>query len=158
GTFRELFSRGFRDTMIAMIPAAAGYIVLALPIASLLAHGAVQSSDVPVIARTLAAFAVGLPFFSAFQLLTRTLYATGDSRTPAVVNWGVAAVKVGVARVVIYASHRGAAGLALGHAASYVFGSIVLFALLRRRMGGADDRRIGVPLAKTLAAAAATAA
>jgi putative peptidoglycan lipid II flippase len=156
-TFRELFSRGFRDTMIAMVPAAAGYIVLALPIASLLAHGAVQSSDVPVIARTLAAFAVGLPFFSAFQLLTRTLYATGDSRTPAVVNIGVGTVNVAVDLLVIYAFHRGVAGLALGHAASYVFGSIVLFAIVRRRLGGADDRRIGVTLAKTLVAAAATA-
>jgi putative peptidoglycan lipid II flippase len=155
---RDLFSRGFRDTMIAMIPAAAGYVVLAQPIASLLGHGAVATSDIPVLGRTLAAFAVGLPFFSAFQLLTRTLYATGDSKTPALVNIGVGVVNIGVDLAVIYALHFGVAGLALGHAASYMFGSIALFAVVHRRLGGADDMRIGRTLAKTLVAALVTAA
>jgi putative peptidoglycan lipid II flippase len=156
---RELFSRGFRDTMIAMIPASAGYIVLATPIVALLAgHGAVRAADLPTMARTLAAFAVGLPFFSAFQLLTRTMYSTGDPRTPALVNIGVGVVNVGFDLLVLFALHRGVAGLALGHAASYVFGSIVLFVLVRRRLGGADERRIGETLLKTLVAAVATAA
>jgi putative peptidoglycan lipid II flippase len=154
---RELFSRGFRDTMIAMIPAAAGYIVLAGPIASLVAHGA-ASGSADVIGTTLAAFALGLPFFSAFQLLTRTLYSMGDSRTPAVVNIGVGVVNVGVDILVVYALHRGVAGLALGHAASYVVGSVALFAVVHRRLGGADGRRIGGTLAKTLIAALVTAA
>jgi putative peptidoglycan lipid II flippase len=158
GGVRDLFSRGFRDTMIAMIPAAAGYVVLAQPIASLLGHGAVAASDIPVLGRTLAAFAVGLPFFSAFQLLTRTLYATGDSKTPALVNIGVGVVNIGVDVAVIYALHLGVAGLALGHAASYVFGSIALFAVVHHRLGGADDMRIGRTLAKTLVAALVTAA
>jgi len=157
GGVRELFSRGFRDTMIAMIPAAAGYIVLAGPIASLVAHGAAAGSA-DVIGPTLAAFALGLPFFSAFQLLTRTLYSMGDSRTPAFVNIGVGAVNVGVDILVVYALHRGVAGLALGHAASYVVGSLALFAVVRRRLGGADGRRIGVTLAKTLVAALVAAA
>jgi putative peptidoglycan lipid II flippase len=157
GDVRDLFSRGFRDTMIAMIPAAAGYVVLAVPIASLLAHGA-AASEAPGVARTLAAFSLGLPFFSAFQLLTRTLYATGDSRTPALVNIGVGVVNVGVDLFVIYALHLGVAGLALGHAASYVFGSIALFAFVDRRLGGADASRIGRTLLKTLVAALATAA
>jgi putative peptidoglycan lipid II flippase len=156
---RELFSRGFRDTMIAMIPAAAGFIVLAGPIAALLAgHGAVRAADLPVLARTLAAFAVGLPFFSAFQLLTRTLYATQDSRTPALVNVGVGIVNIGVDLLLAFALHRGVTGLALGHAASYLFGSVVLFAIVRRRLGGADERAIGSTLAKTLLASVITAA
>jgi putative peptidoglycan lipid II flippase len=156
---RELFSRGFRDTMIAMIPAAAGFIVLAGPIAALLAgHGAVRAADLPVLARTLAAFAVGLPFFSAFQLLTRTLYATQDSRTPALVNVGVGIVNIVVDLLLAFALHRGVTGLALGHAASYLFGSAVLFAIVRRRLDGADERVIGSTLAKTLLASVITAA
>jgi putative peptidoglycan lipid II flippase len=158
GGVRDLFSRGFRDTMIAMIPAAAGYIVLAQPLASLVAHGAVPSSEAPVIGRTLAAFAVGLPFFSAFQLLTRTMYATGDSRTPAFVNIGVGIVNVGIDVLVLYTFHLGVAGLALGHASSYVFGALVLFVIVNRRLGGADVPRIGRTLAKTLVAALGTAA
>ena len=155
---RVLFSRGFRDTMIAMIPAAAGYFILAGPIVALLAgHGAVRAADLPVMARTLAAFAVGLPFFSAFQLLTRTLYATHDSRTPALVNIGVGVVNIAADLVLAFALHRGVTGLALGHAMSYLFGSIVLFAIVRRRLGGADERTIGLTLGKTLVASVVTA-
>ena len=62
---------------------------LAVPIVSLLLqHGRADASDAENIARTLQAFAVGLPFFSAFQLLTRTFYAMQDTRTPALVNVG----------------------------------------------------------------------
>ncbi len=55
-----------------------------------------NADDAENIARTLQAFAVGLPFFSAFQLLTRTFYAMQDTRTPALVN--VAAAVVNIAR------------------------------------------------------------
>jgi putative peptidoglycan lipid II flippase len=156
---RDLFSRGFRDTMVAMIPAAAGYVVLAGPIVGLLAdHGVVRAADLPVMARTLAGFALGLPFFSAFQLLTRTLYATHDSRTPALVNIGVGVVNIGADLVLAFGLHRGVTGLALGHAVSYLFGSIVLFAIVQRRLGGADERRIGATLVRTLVASVITGA
>jgi len=156
---RELFSRGFRDTMIVMIPAAAGFLVLAGPIVALLAgHGAVRDVELPILARILAGFAIGLPFFSAFQLMTRTLYAMHDSRTPALVNIGVAAVNIVADLLLAFAWHRGVTGLALGHAVSYMFGSVVLFTVVHGRLQGADERRIGATIAKTLLAAGATAA
>jgi putative peptidoglycan lipid II flippase len=156
---RDLFSRGFRDTMIVMIPAAAGYVVLAGPIVALLAgHGAVRGVELPILARILAGFAVGLPFFSAFQLMTRTLYAMHDSRTPALVNIGVALVNIAADLVLAFAWHRGVTGLALGHAVSYMFGSAVLFVIVRRRLQGADEHTIGTTIAKTVLAAGVTAA
>jgi putative peptidoglycan lipid II flippase len=154
----DLFSRGMRDTAVAMIPAAAGYLVLAGPIVALLAaYGAVGAADVDLLARTLTAFAVGLPFFSAFQLLTRTSYAGGDSRTPALVNIAVGVVNLAADAVLAFVFDLGVPGLALGHATSYVFGSVVLFALLRRRLGDLDGTRIASTVAKTLVAAGATA-
>jgi putative peptidoglycan lipid II flippase len=156
---RDLFSRGFRDTMIVMIPAAAGYVVLAGPIVALLAgHGAVRGVELPTLARILAGFAIGLPFFSAFQLMTRTLYAMHDSRTPALVNIGVAVVNISADLLLAFAWHRGVTGLALGHAVSYVFGAALLFVIVRRRLQGADERTIGTTIAKTLLAAGLTAA
>ena len=90
---RERFSLGLRDTVVVIVPAAFGFVVLAGPITSLLLeHGAADAADAALIARTLQGFAVGLPFFSAFQLITRTFYATQDSRTPALINVGAAAV------------------------------------------------------------------
>jgi putative peptidoglycan lipid II flippase len=156
---RELSSRGLRDTEVLMLPAAAGYILLAGPIVALLAqHGAVDAADRALMARTVAAFAVGLPFFSAFQLLTRTFYATNDSRTPALVNVVAAGVNLVADVVFAFGFGWGVPGLALGHAASYVLGSAALFVLLRRRLGGADERRIATTLIRAAAAAFVTAA
>ncbi len=104
---RTLFSRGIRDTLVVIVPAALGYIALAFPIVRLLLqHGRAQPGDIADIARTLQAFAVGLPFFSAFQLLTRTFYSMQDTRTPALVN--VAAAIVNVAANFLYLSLGGA--------------------------------------------------
>jgi putative peptidoglycan lipid II flippase len=156
---RELYSQGMRDTLIVMIPAAAGYVVLAGPIVALIAsYGAMQVGDTDLLARTLAAFAVGLPFFSAFQLLTRSFYATHDSRTPALANIVVAVVNLLVDIWLAFGLGLGVPGLALGYAASYVAGTAILSFLLSRRLEGADGRRIASTIARTVGAAAFTAA
>ena len=111
------FSRGLRDTEIAMIPAAAGYAVLAGPIAELVAsYGHMAAANTALLGRTLAAFAVGLPFFSAFQFLTRTFYATQDAKTPALANIAVAVVNLGADLWLAIGLGLGVVGLALGYA------------------------------------------
>jgi putative peptidoglycan lipid II flippase len=148
---RALFSRGIRDTAVIIVPAALGYIALALPIVQLLLeHGHAGPHDAELIARTLQAFAVGLPFFAAFQLLTRTFYATQDTRTPALVNVAAAAVNVGADLLYIYAFGWGVPGLALGHATSYLFATIVCLILLRRRLGGIDGRHVARTIARVI--------
>jgi putative peptidoglycan lipid II flippase len=78
------------------VPAALGYLALAPPITRLvLQHGEFTAESAALTARVLQAFALGLPFFSAFQLFTRTFYAMQDSRTPALVNVAAAVVNVG---------------------------------------------------------------
>ena len=139
---RTLFSRGVRDTVVVVVPAALGYIALSVPIVRLLLqHGRAGAEAAELIARTLEAFAVGLPFFSAFQLLTRTFYAMQDTRTPALVNVAAAVVNV-VADLLYLALGWGLPGLALGHATSYVFATAVALIVLRRRLGRIDGRRI----------------
>jgi len=140
---RTLFSRGLRDTIVVIVPAALAYAVLALPIVRLLLqHGHANATDAELIARTLRAFALGLPFFSAFQLLTRTFYAMQDTRTPAVVNLAAAAVNVGVDLLLVFGFGLGVPGLALGYATSYLFATAVCLMLLRRRLGTIDGRRV----------------
>jgi putative peptidoglycan lipid II flippase len=155
---RTLFSRGVRDMVVIVVPAALGYLVLAEPIIRLLAeYGAVEPGDVTLLAHTLQGFAVGLPFFAAFQLLTRASYATHDARTPALVNVGVAAVNI-AADLVFVALGWGVPGLALGHAVSYLAGSLLLAVLLRRRLEGIDGRRIADTVTRVAPAAILTAA
>jgi putative peptidoglycan lipid II flippase len=153
GVLRAL-SQGLRATAFVVLPAAVGYVALAPAIVRLLLqHGATTATDTALIARTLRAFAVGLVFFSAFQLLSRTYYALQDSRTPALVNVAAATLNIAVDLLLVLGLHLGIAGLAFGHATTYVFSTIVCLVLLRRRLGGLDGHRIGVALARIVPAA-----
>jgi putative peptidoglycan lipid II flippase len=156
---RALVSRGLRDTAVVTLPAAIGLLVMAEPISRLLfEHGAAVARDSEAIARTLQGFAVGLLFFSAFQLLTRTFYAMQDTRTPALVNLVAAVVNVGAALLYIGPLDLGLRGMALAHATSYVVGASILLLLLRRRLGSIDGARIARTAAKAGIAAVASAA
>ncbi len=155
---RTRFSLGLRDTIVVIVPAALGLIALAEPITSLLLEwGQVKPEDIPLIARTLQGFAIGLPLFSAFQLITRTFYATQDSRTPALVNIGAAVVTVAVDVLLVAAIGWDVPALALGHAASYAFATAVGLAVLRPRIASLDGRRVWRTLAKVVPAAIVTA-
>ena len=154
-----LFSRGVRDTSVVMIPAAFGFAALSVPIARLLLErGLLRGDDAVLIGDVLLAFAIGLPFFSVFQLLTRTFYAMQDSRTPALTNVVAAAVQVTAALTFAFVFDLGVQGMALGHATSYLVGTAILLVLLRHRTGTLDGRRIVGTLARVVPAAAATAA
>lgn len=155
---RDRFSLGVRDTIVVIVPAALGLIVLAEPITALLLDwGAVVEEDIPLIARTLRGFAVGLPLFSAFQLITRTFYATQDSRTPAVVNVGAALVTIAVDVVLVATVGWDVPALALGHAASYLFATVVGLVALRPVLGSIDGGRIRHTIGRVVPAAAASA-
>ncbi len=155
---RALLSQGVRATAFIVLPAAAGYIALSLPIVRLLLqHGQTGAEDAELIASTLRFFAIGLLFFSMFQLLSRTFYAMQDTRTPALVNVAAAALNVVADLVYVFVFHLGVRGLALGHATSYVFSTIVCVAILHRRLGGLDEARILRATGRVAVAAAATA-
>ena len=141
---RALWSKGIRTTAVVMVPAAFGYLALSGPIVRLFAqYGAATRSGTELMATALAGFAVGLPFFSAFQLFTRTFYAMHDARTPALVNVATAGINAVANLVFTLGFGLGIGGLALGHACSYVFGAMALGAILRLRMGHLDGRRVG---------------
>ncbi len=75
--------------------------------------------------------------FSAFQLQLRAFYAMADSRTPAFVMCGVAAVNIvsGLVLANVLPDRERAVALALSFALAYAFGAAVCFRLLRRRLG-----------------------
>ena len=149
-----LLSRGVRDTIVVIVPAAVAYVVIAGPIvALLLEYGNAGQPDADLIARTLRGFAVGLPFFAVFQLITRTFYATQDSRTPALVNVGAAMVTISVDVVLVSELGWDVPALALGHAASYLFATVVGLGMLRPRLGSLDGARIWGTIGRVVPAA-----
>jgi len=156
--FRTLLSQGIRATGTVVVPAALGYIVLATPIVRLLLqHGETRPSDAELIADVLVFFSMGLLSFSGFQLLLRAFYSMQDTRTPALINIAAVAVNTGANLLYFFTFHMGVKGLALGYATAYTFASIVAGAVIRKRLGGLDGRRIASALSRTLIAGAATA-
>ena len=156
--FRELLARGIRWTAVIVVPAALGYLVLAVPIVRLLLqHGVTGPRSTDLVAGILVFFSLGLFSFSTFQLLLRAYYSMQDTRTPALVNIAAVGLNVIVDLLFVLALGMGVRGLALGHATAYTFGSIALLALIRRRLGGIDGRRILSGLFRTFLAAGVTA-
>jgi putative peptidoglycan lipid II flippase len=152
---RRLFSRGIRDTWVIILPSSAGLIALALPLCGLVfEHFHAGAADATLIAHTLQAFAVGLPFFSTFQLLTRTFYSMQDTRTPAVANVAAAVVNIAADLLFAIALGWGIPGMALGYSVSYLFGTVVLLAILHGRLRGLDGGRVLRTIGKAFVAAA----
>jgi putative peptidoglycan lipid II flippase len=81
-----------------------------------------------------------------------------DTRTPALINIGAAALNIAVDIAFVAGLGLGVQGLALGHAISYVFSTIVCLVILRKRLGGLDGRRIGASLVRVVPSAIVTAA
>jgi putative peptidoglycan lipid II flippase len=137
-------SRGLRLASVVLVPAMFALIVLAQPIATtLFRHHAIGVADARVIGWTIAAFALGLIPFSAFQLHLRAFYALGDTRTPAYISIVVNAVNV-LADVVLFLSLHGSArlpGLAGGYALSYLVGVALTGGVLSHRLGSLDGAR-----------------
>jgi putative peptidoglycan lipid II flippase len=157
---REDLARGLRLSLSLVVPAALAYVALARPISVVIfQHGRTDRSGALLLAGILAGFAIGLPFFSAFQLQLRAFYAMHDSRTPALVNIAVNAAMVAVDLVLFFSldGDARAVGLALGNASSYLVGLVIFSWILRGRLGGLDGPAVvraivRITLAASLAA------
>ena len=141
GETQSLESR-LRDAMkmlfFILAPIAAGLFVAAEPIARLtLQYGLMAESDARLVARVIAAFAIGLPTYSAFLVLTRAYYAQNDPKTPALVNAASVAIASVAGAILFFALDRRWAvpGLAFGHSIGFLAGTaLAVFLLLRKRI------------------------
>lgn len=139
-----------------LIPTAAIMFAAAHPITRLtLEYGVMTGTGSSLVARVLAAFAVGLPMYSAFLVYTRACYALGDTKTPALVNAGTVGL-ASIAGAVLFSvlpREWAVPGLALGHSIGFAAGAVVLARLFHRRMGsGIGAGTVGAVLRATVAA------
>lgn len=154
---RYRFARGLRLILTLMVPAAALYVGMTQPIvAALLQRGAFDAADTQRVADTLLAFAIGLPFFSAYLYVQRAFYAMQDTRTPFLVNCFENAVNI-VAALVLFDA-LGIPGLALSFSIAYAIASVVSLTVMSRRLGGLRGRQVGSTFARVLLVGAAVAA
>lgn len=158
---RERIGWTLRTSGSLMVPAAAAFIVLGVPIAVLLfRHGTLSLESARLLGLTLSGFAVGLPAFSAYYVLMRAFYALEDTRTPtfnAMVLNGVNVV-LAVLAVAWVPTEYAIPALGLAYALAYWVGLASLAQQLRRRLDGLDGylvvrTHVRVVLASLLAAA-----
>jgi putative peptidoglycan lipid II flippase len=145
GEVANTLAGGLTLSATLLVPATAALIALGPLIGAVVfAHGNTDLSDARLTGATLAAFAVGLVPFSAFQIQLRAWLAMNDSRTPALVNVAITAVNV-LADVVLYLAlpaREKVVGLALGFSLSYIVGTLWFSRALRARLGPANEHRV----------------
>lgn len=75
------------NVLFLVLAASAGYVIVAKPVVQVVfERGAFSASGTTETARTLIAFAVGLPAFSAYLYAIRAFHARQDTRTPFWIN------------------------------------------------------------------------
>ena len=133
--FRRRLSRGLTTILAAIIPAAAGYFVLAHPIIGLtLRYGALHAGSADKTAATLAMFAFGLPGFSAYLLIMRGFQAMQDTRS--MFELYVLENAVNIVLAIALHPRFGVEGVALSFALAYTLAALVAWWRLARRVGG----------------------
>jgi putative peptidoglycan lipid II flippase len=153
GALTATFGFSIRLAVFVAVPAAVGLIALGHPTVTLLfERGEFTASDAAATTQALAGYAVGLPAFSATRIAAQTFYALGDTRTPVWAGLVSVAANVVLALSLMWPLQH--AGLALASSLSAYVNLLLLFWLLRRRLGPLGGRQMAVSLLRTGGASA----
>lgn len=129
--FSETLDWALRCTLFIGLPSAVGLFVLSGPILSTLIHyGKFNSVDVIMTAKSLSAFAVGLPAFMLIKILASAFYARQNIRTP--VKVAAIALVINLIFNVLLIFPLKHAGLALATSISSIVNAGLLWILLIR--------------------------
>ncbi|MEV6691317.1 murein biosynthesis integral membrane protein MurJ [Micromonospora sp. NPDC051196] len=163
GRFADLaadLSRGTRTVSAVLAPIAVCYAVLATPLAfTLFRWGAFTDQNAKATAPVLLFAAVALVPFAVSQLFTFAFYALPDTRTPALVNIPVVALRalVQIGLFAAFSASFAASGMMIGNTISYLAAAIASAWLLRPKVGriglGAILRTLGRVAVAALGAA-----
>lgn len=144
-------SWGLRSTFFLMLPVSAGFIVLAKPIISTLFQGGkFDINSVNLTAGALLFYSIGLFAYGATKVLQSCFFALKDTVTPAKVA-GIALMMNIILNSILMFPLK-IAGLALATSISAIITFIILFILLRRKLGGFKIKEIINSFIRILAA------
>ncbi len=148
---RETLGGIFALLLFLTVPAAVLLLLLRVPLVTLLLQrGAFDAADTALTSYVLAFFALGLVGHAVVEIAARGFYALKDTMTPVLV--GLAAMTANIALSVILVRPLAVGGLALANSIATLTEMALLMWLLRRRLGGWEERRVFRSLASTLVA------
>jgi putative peptidoglycan lipid II flippase len=158
---RRSLSEAWRLTGVGVILCAAALVALAPQLAGVLYAGADGApASAYYIGLVAAAFALGLPAFSAQYIALRGFYAFEDTRTPFYLQIAIASTNV-VLAVAFYAAlplRWRMVGVAFAYSLTYVGGLALSTSVLRRRTAGLDGAVVIRHYVRLLVAAVPSAA
>jgi putative peptidoglycan lipid II flippase len=157
GDVAEHMSQGTRLAAVILVPAAALYIALGKPLAITLFNWGNYTHDQAVATGWVITMAgLGLVPYAITMLQTSALYALRDTRSPALLNLPVVAVRIGIDVVfyLVLPASIVTASLMLGTAASFVVALVFGYWILRRKIGLLGLRRVADTLIRLTGAAA----
>ncbi|MGW0854568.1 murein biosynthesis integral membrane protein MurJ [Streptomyces sp. NPDC002690] len=140
GAVRDDISQGLRNSAVAIVPVAFGFLALGLPMCTLL-YGASGSEAARSMGFILMAFALGLIPYSVQYVVLRGFYAYEDTRTPFYNTVIVAAVNAAASVVcfLVLPARWAVVGMAASYGLAYAVGVGVAWRRLRNRLGGDLD-------------------
>lgn len=148
---RYTVSQAVRMVIFITVPISAGMIVLRFPLIRVLfQHGHFTAQDTYTTAFPLLFFAVGISAQSVIQILPRAFYALQDTWTP--VTLGIIAMVINVISMTLLVGPLEVGGLAFATTIAAFVNMIMLFYMLRRRLGQMDGWAIFTTGLKTLVA------
>ncbi|MGB4595215.1 MAG: murein biosynthesis integral membrane protein MurJ [Anaerolineaceae bacterium] len=146
--FKQTISRIMRMILLLAIPASVGLILLRQPlVAGLYQRGEFTSQDTQMVAWALLWYAVGLVGHSLVEVLTRSFFARGDTKTPVIVTTSAMVLNIilsfaftSLFRSVGWMPHG---GLALANSLATGLECVVLWVMLGKRLNGLNSQLLG---------------
>lgn len=145
--YNDRLARALRSVIFLALPATVGLIVLGGPFVGLLfQRNSWTAEDTAGTAWALAFFSIGITGHASLEVLSRAFYALEDSKTPVFI--GVLSLVANILLSILFIQFIGDpaslargpfAGLALANSVTTLVEAVVLWALLRRRIGQGRD-------------------
>ena len=124
----QVLRKSVKFALIMSIPAAAGLIMISVPIITLIyQHGLFNESNTILVSKTLIAFSLGLPAFILIKIYLPIFYSRGDTKNP--LRYSLISAAINIFMALLLFSKYGIIGIAL----STSFSSWVNFFLLSNK-------------------------
>lgn len=134
-------SQAINGINLLVIPATVGSLFFAEPIVDLLfGRGAFDGSAVALTSSAFFFYSIGMIGYGLREVLSRAFYSLQDTRTP-MINAAIAMV-LNIILNFILSRYLGIGGLALATSISAIFGTVLLYISLRRKIGSFDMKQL----------------
>lgn len=140
-SFSKVSSLGLRSVLIIMIPAAVGLVVIGQPLLALcFQQGNFTAEMTQMTYQVLFFYSLSLFAYASIQVVDRSFYALGDTKTPVLV--GVITIIFNIWASIQLSRLLNQQGLALAYSLSGIMNLFIMMVALRIKIGHIQGRKI----------------